>query len=46
MPNARGKIWLIVQNHGDAAFFPADRLAAYERVIDHRLGPAAVDDAV
>ena len=39
VPNPGGKIWLIIQNHGDQAYFPADRLAAYQRAFDERLGP-------
>jgi hypothetical protein len=38
VPNADGKIWLIVQNHGDPEFFPAARLAAYRCSIEKRLG--------
>jgi hypothetical protein len=40
VPSPAGRIWLIIQNHGDAGFFPADRLAEYERVLKLRLGPA------
>jgi 4-amino-4-deoxy-L-arabinose transferase-like glycosyltransferase len=38
VPISRGKVWLIVQNHGDPDFFPAARLATYQREIDERLG--------
>jgi hypothetical protein len=37
-PNTGGKIWLIIQNHGDADYFPEDRLLAYQRAFDERLG--------
>jgi hypothetical protein len=37
-PKFGGKIWLIVQNHGDADYLPADRLCAYQRAVDERLG--------
>jgi 4-amino-4-deoxy-L-arabinose transferase-like glycosyltransferase len=33
-----GKVWLIIQNHGDPGFFPEDRLAAYQRAFDECLG--------
>jgi hypothetical protein len=38
--NRHGRIWLIIQNHGDADFFPAERLKSYQRDCDLRLGPA------
>ena len=38
VPDPGGKIWFIIQNHGDPAFFPEDRLAAYRRAFDDRLG--------
>ena len=30
VPNLGGKIWLIIQNHGDADYFPEGRLVAYQ----------------
>ena len=36
--NPGGKIWLIIQNHGDADYFPEDRLSDYRRALDARLG--------
>ena len=39
-PRVGGKVWLIVQNHGDPGYFPAARLASYERTLAERLGPA------
>jgi 4-amino-4-deoxy-L-arabinose transferase-like glycosyltransferase len=38
IPNPGGKIWLIIQNHGDPAYFPEDRLASYQRAFVERLG--------
>ena len=38
-PLPGGTIWLIVQNHGDAAYFPQARLSEYQRTLDERLGP-------
>ena len=38
VPNTCGKIWLIIQNHGDANYFPDGRLLAYQRAVDERLG--------
>ena len=37
--NPGGNIWFIVQKHGDAEYFPHERLAEYERVLKERLGP-------
>ena len=37
-PNPSGSIWLIIQNHGDPEYFPEDRLIAYQRALDERLG--------
>lgn len=39
VPNPDGKIWLIIQNHGDQEYFPTDRLAAYQRDFEERMGP-------
>jgi hypothetical protein len=39
VPNARGKIWLIVQNHGDVDYFPHYRSVTYQQAFDERLGP-------
>ncbi len=38
-PVPGGKIWLIIQDHGDPDYFPRDRGSAYERALDQRLGP-------
>ena len=38
VPNAGGKIWLIIQNHGDADYFPHGSPGAYQRALDERLG--------
>jgi hypothetical protein len=37
-----GITWLIIQNHGDAAFFPVGRLAGYQRALEERLGQPRV----
>ncbi len=39
LPNPRGRTWLIVQNHGDADYFPEEMLAAYRLALEERLGP-------
>jgi hypothetical protein len=39
VPNGGGKVWLVVQNHGDAGYFPKESLANYERELRQRLGP-------
>ena len=39
VPRPGATVWLIFQNHGDAAFFPQARLGRYQKAIDDRLGP-------
>jgi hypothetical protein len=38
LPRSGGKIWLIIQNHGDADYFPEDRPLEYQHAIDERPG--------
>jgi Dolichyl-phosphate-mannose-protein mannosyltransferase len=38
VPNTGGKIWLIIQNHGDADYFPEAHRVAYQAAFDERLG--------
>ena len=38
-PSRDGKVWLIIQNHGDPALFPQARRVAYQRALEKRLGP-------
>jgi hypothetical protein len=38
VPNVGGKIWLIIQNYGDADYFPEGRLLAYQGAFDERFG--------
>jgi hypothetical protein len=38
VPDPTGRTWLIIQNHGDPAYFPEDRLVTYQRAFDERLG--------
>jgi hypothetical protein len=42
VPLPGATVWLIVQNHGDAEFFPHSRLATYQHAVDARLGPPGV----
>ncbi len=37
-PPPGGKTWFIIQRHGSRKMFPEARLAAYQRVLDARLG--------
>jgi hypothetical protein len=37
-PAPGGKLWLIVQRHGDDRFFSEDRLGAYQAILEERLG--------
>jgi hypothetical protein len=36
----RGRIWLLVHHHGCAQLYPGARLAAYEKALNARWGPA------
>ncbi|HEX3450118.1 MAG TPA: glycosyltransferase family 39 protein [Isosphaeraceae bacterium] len=38
VPNIGGKIWLIIQNYGDADYFPEGRLLAYQGAFEERFG--------
>jgi hypothetical protein len=38
VPNIGGTIWLIIQNYGDADYFPEGRLLAYQGAFDERFG--------
>ena len=47
LPSPDGRIWLIIQNHGDTEFFPVTRLAAYQmRALDEPPGAGADDDPI
>jgi hypothetical protein len=39
VPRPHRTVWLIVQNHGDADYFPLARLAGYQHALEARLGP-------
>jgi 4-amino-4-deoxy-L-arabinose transferase-like glycosyltransferase len=39
VPRTGTTVWLIIQNHGDAEFFPTMRLADYQYALEARLGP-------
>jgi hypothetical protein len=39
VPGPGGRVWLIIQRHGDDRFFSEERLAAYRHALESRLGP-------
>lgn len=39
LPFSDGRVWLIIQRHGDNRFFSEDRLAAYRGALEKSLGP-------
>ncbi len=41
VPEPGGKLWLIIQRHGDVRFFSEARLAAYRQALERRLGAPA-----
>jgi hypothetical protein len=42
VPGPGGKVWLLIQDHGDNAYFPHARLEGYQRALTDRLGPPRV----
>ncbi len=39
LPPPSGRVWLIIQRHGDARYFSEEKLATYQMAIEKRLGP-------
>jgi hypothetical protein len=42
IPRPGGRVWLIIQRHGENRFFSEDRLAAYQCDLEKRLGPPRI----